>query len=112
MTTVAKILERFHDSILENDADIAAPDIKANRLGIYIDGYRMRLIQAIRSDYPATLWLLGGKAFDQQALTYIEANPPQGFNLDHYPHRFSKSLAAVPDIFVREVAELESAIAQ
>lgn len=106
------ILERFHDAILKNDADIAAGDIKANRLGIYIDGYRTRLTQAIRNDYPATLYLLGGKLFDQLALGYIEATPPRSFNLDRYPHGFAAFTNSHPDTFARELTELESTIAQ
>src|ERR1700722_18195667 len=112
MNAIANILDRFHDAILKNDEDIAVNDIKANRLGIYIDGYRIRLTEAIRSDYPATLHLLGGKAFDQLALAFIEACPPQSFNLDRYPHGFADFIVGNPDIFAREVAKLEAAIAQ
>lgn len=112
MNAINKIFDRFHEAILKNDVDIAVQDIKANRLNIYLDGYRARLTNAIRSDYPATLHLLGGKLFDQLALAFIEANPSRSFNLDPYPHGFAAFIAGNPDKFASEVAELESAIAQ
>jgi hypothetical protein len=117
--SLEKILNNFHNAILENDASPAIPDIKlSNRisvkqqLAIYIDGYRIRLVQAIRSDYPATLGLLGEAEFDKLALEYIENNSPSSFNLDRYPHCFAEFIKNRVDDFAAEIAILEGTIAE
>jgi hypothetical protein len=110
----------FHMAILENDAKPAAATLKTNpkiaperQMGIYIEGYRIRLTQAIRSDYPTLLALLGEKEFDRLALLYIESNPPTHFNLDRYPHAFAAFVHdSLSDDFTADVAALEGAIAQ
>lgn len=113
------LLGNFHRAILENNAAPALLDISPNQkiaaaqqMAIYIDGYRIRLVQAIRSDYPTLLGLLGDAEFDRLALEYIENNPPTSFNLDRYPHNFAGFLAGKIDAFAIEVAALEGAIAE
>lgn len=119
-TSLADLMGRFHRSLLDDAAGIAAPDVKPNprlapekQLAVYIDGYRIRLVGAIRSDYPALLALLGDKAFDALAHGYINANPPAHFNLDRYPHAFAAFVAHhANDDFAAELAMLEAAIAE
>lgn len=116
----AKLLEQFHNAILCNNADIILSAIKSNhkitpaqQLRIYIDGYRIRLLQVIRSDYPVLLSLLGEDVFYSIALEYIENNPPTSFNLDRYPHQFGQFFTTKnKDVFVCDLARLESAIAE
>jgi len=110
-------IETFHDAILNKDTSQALPAIKPNprippeqQLSIYIDGYRLRLIEAIRSDYPALLLYLGESEFDRLALRYIETTPPTHFNLDRYPHAFAATLQN--DDFAIDLAQLEAAIAR
>lgn len=117
--TLNRLLTNFHDAILQSNPDAASYGIKQGRkisppqqLAIYIDGYRIRLIQAIRSDYPALLGLLGENEFDKLALGYIENNPPSSFNLDRYPHNFANFIASQIDGFSRDLAVLEGAIAE
>ncbi len=107
------ILERFHGAILDNDSAAAEPDIKkGGRMSIYIEGYRIRLLQAIRNDYPGLLGLLGDERFDKLALAFIEAKPPESFNLDRYPHVFAHYLTGGLIGFEYEIAMLESMIAR
>jgi hypothetical protein len=110
------LLDTLHTAILDKDARAAIPHIKHNprlspeqQLAIYIDGYRYRLIDAIRSDYPVLLAYLGEPAFNALARAYIDANPPTHFNLDRYPHAFA---ATVKDGFAADLAHLESAVAE
>jgi len=120
MSAFPKLLDEFHTAILTGDAKPAAKSVKKNprlapdqQVAIYIDGYRLRLTQAIRSDYPALLALLGDEAFDRLALAYIEANPPEGYNLDRYPHPFAAFVCAhANDAFASDLAALEGAIAE
>jgi len=115
-----KLLADFHQAILANDSTKIISTLKAHprlspeqQFAIYADGYRIRLIQAIRSDYPALIDFLGEQKFDALALQYIEKNPPQSYNLDFYPHKFAEFISNnSDDIFAKELAILEGAIAE
>lgn len=110
----------MHAAILEKDAAPAAGDVRRNpkmspeaQLAVYINGYRLRLIEAVRADYPALLALLGEVAFDRMAMAYIERHPPAHFNLDRYPHGFAAFAAGtMPGDFAADLARLEGAIAE
>ena len=115
-----KLYSDFHNAILENDAAQVAGEIKPHsrltgvqQFAIYSEGYRIRLVQAIRSDYPILLKLLGDSAFDALAVAYIEQNPPTSYNLDFYPHKFAGFVGEkYGDAFVSELATLEATIAE
>lgn len=115
-----KLLSDFHTAILKNDgSDIFSaltphPRLSpAQQFAIYSSGYRIRLIAAIKSDYPALLQVIGGEEFDKLALQYIEQTPPTSYNLDIYPHDFAKFVRTqCDDIFVKELATLEAVIAK
>ena len=55
-----------------------APDV---RLNVYVSGYRQRLIEALRGEYPLVRKLTGATAFDLFALGYVEAMPPHSYTL-------------------------------
>jgi hypothetical protein len=109
----------LQDALLRHDAAPALPHIRANprippqrQLAIYIEGYRTRLLLAIRSDYPELLELLGEAAFDRLAGDYVEAHPPHHFNLDRYPHGFAAfAQPHIQDGLARDMARMEAAIA-
>jgi hypothetical protein len=119
MSTLEQQLLRFQQAILQGKASNALADIKPNprlspeqQMNIYIEGYRLRLLAALASDYPALLALLGKQAFDKAALAYIESTPSVSYNLDVYPHAFAAHFAkARPEDFASELAQLESALA-
>lgn len=115
-----KLYSDFHTAILKNEAGgiIQAikphPRLKAEQqFAIYSDGYRIRLVQAIRSDYPVLLRLLGDKKFDDLATNYIEHTPPNSYSLDFFPHKFAEFLTKNHhEVFTIELAILEAAIAE
>ena len=122
-----KLLADFHQAILTDDGAKIAHAIKPHsrlspeeQFAIYSNGYRIRLLAAIRSDYPALTYYLGDKKFDNAALQYIEKNPPTSYNLDFYPHKFAEFYNAchpreggdLNDIFATELAILEATIAE
>jgi hypothetical protein len=115
-----KLLNDFHNAILMDDATQITPTIKPHphltpvqQFAVYSDGYRIRLVQAIRSDYPILLNLLGEKEFDKIAHGYIKKYPPTNYNLDYYPNEFTKVMDEhCDDKFACEVAMLEGAIAE
>ena len=112
-------LAMFHHAILTNDASAILPALKphprlsgAQQFAIYSEGYRIRLVAAIASDYPHTRDWLGGDVFDQYAREYGEAIAPTSYNLDFYPHPFGAWLAdRIDDRFAGELARLEAGIA-
>lgn len=53
----------------------------AIRLGIYSDAYRLRLIEALATDYPALHSLAGDDAFDKLCRAYIANHPSQVYNV-------------------------------
>lgn len=119
-TKLRNTYNRMHSSILSNDASIAAPDIKNHlrltpeqQLSIYIEGYRLRLMAAVRSDFPALAVLLGDKVFDALALEYVEKNPSGHYNLDRYPHYFPVLVKEKSGTgFAAELALVEGVIAE
>lgn len=118
MSKLYSLMSAFHAAILERDKESFAPHILPNprlsaqaRMAIYIEGYRLRLLDAIKSDYPATLALLDDR-FDALASAFIEQNPPTQASLDPYPHPFAAYLRAhSDDAFAADLADLECAIA-
>lgn len=119
MSKLQPTMDAFHNAILKKDAQLVAPAIRGDdrlsaqsRMAIYIDGYRIRLTLAIRSDYPTLLALLGDASFDAAARAYIESTPPAHFSLDRYPHGFADFFRAnSEDVFAADIAALEAAIA-
>jgi hypothetical protein len=119
MSMLLSLFESFHHAILDKNVSQMVPMIKTNphlspekQMAIYVDGYRLRLIEAIRSDYPTLLYYWGDDVFDIWALRFIESKPPQHFNLDRYPYKFIEVVMATNDQFAQDVAIVESAIAQ
>ena len=108
-----RLFEDLHAAILNNDVARIKADLKNNdgekRFAIYAEGYRLRLQEALKADYPALLSVLGNTAFEEQAQHYIEHHAPTGYNLDTYPQGFAKHL--LPDDFASNLAKLESYIA-
>ncbi|MBV8938401.1 MAG: putative DNA-binding domain-containing protein [Alphaproteobacteria bacterium] len=116
---LAALLETFHDGILADDAAATLPHLRVNprlpreaQLRVYSEGYRVRLIQAVRTDYPAFAEILGEASFQALALDYIAAHPPAHFNLDRYPHGFAAYAQTRVPPFAAELARLEGAIAE
>lgn len=51
------------------------------RLAVYAGGYRARLLDSLREEYPALRLLVGDTVFDLFAAGYIAARPPRHFSL-------------------------------
>lgn len=119
MSALRTTMQLFHTALLDKDDAPAVALLRANerlsrqrQMAIYIQGYRTRLVLAIRSDYPALLALLGEQAFDALALAYIEATPPAHYSLDYYPHAFAPFVRAHSDAFAADVARFEATVAE
>ena len=66
----------------------------AARLGIYARGYRSRLLECLRADFPALRLLAGDTAFDLFAEGYIAAHPSREPSLYGFGAGFADHLAA------------------
>jgi len=118
MNSYPELLDRVMDSILTGDAEPAKALLREKsdfpvtaQLNVYIDGYRLRLREALESAYPALLHYLGKREFLSLADGFITAHPSRHFNLDAYAIAFARYVAKhSQDVFACELAMLEGAI--
>lgn len=83
-------------------------------VAIYQHAYRTRVVEALRSMFPALLEAGGGTLFDHFALAFLDAVPPRGHSLDALAPAFACYLAETrppepwTDILI-ELATIEAA---
>ena len=91
------------------------------RLAIYAHGYRQRLLECLRDDFPLLRRLSGEEAFNLFAQGYIAACPSTSFTLYDFAARFADHLAATRppgtkdgdlEAIPAELARLERAIGE
>ncbi|MEW6353348.1 MAG: DNA-binding domain-containing protein [Pseudomonadota bacterium] len=61
----------------------------ARRLQIYSEAYRLRLEEALRTDFEALHGLLGDAQFNELCLRYIDAHPSRHFSLRYFGQHMS-----------------------
>ncbi len=81
----------------------------AAQLGVYINGYRYRLCDAVSEDFPATRHALGDEVMNRLIQDYVESTPSQFFDLGHYVKRFPGFISAHVSPFATELAHAEQA---
>ena len=79
--------ERMHPQVL-GSAQVSA----AERLAIYANAYRLRLLEALGTDYPGLHAVLGDADFDTVGRAYIAAHPSVNFSLRWFGDRLSDFL--------------------
>jgi hypothetical protein len=67
------------------------------RLDAYVDGYRLRLVEALGSTYPVLQRTLGSEAFARQMRQYIDSMPSHNFSVRAYGADVGKYLATHAD---------------
>ncbi|MGE5346529.1 MAG: putative DNA-binding domain-containing protein [Acidithiobacillales bacterium] len=65
----------------------------AERLEIYAGMYPLRMVEALRSDYPALAGLLGAKGFERLVTDYVAAHPSESFTLARLGDRLPEFMA-------------------
>lgn len=74
-------------------AIINTPEANAGlRLEIYAEAYRLRLQEALRTDFEAVHGLLGDEQFDDLCLRYIDRYPSRHFSLRYFGRQMSAYL--------------------
>ena len=82
------------------------------RFAIYAGGYRSRLAETLRDDYPALRLLVGETVFELFAKSYIEAHPPRHFSLYDYGAGLADHLEATRPGDGGPLAALPAAVAR
>lgn len=99
MSTLQDLQRHFLDYVRAPGAQmqgrvVDAPPVGAEqRLQIYADAYRLRLIDALRDNYPVLNALLGNDTFDALGAAYLAAHPSPFFSV----RNFGDALAAFVD---------------
>jgi len=85
------------------------------RLAIYGDAYRARLVECLADDYPALQYALGDDAFEALCLRYIARHPSESPNLNAFGRHmaaFCRDEECFPSRFEGELAALEWAMVE
>ncbi|HJQ59063.1 MAG TPA: DNA-binding domain-containing protein [Vineibacter sp.] len=69
---------------------------RATLLGVYRDAYALRLIEALRTDYPGLYTMAGPADFDTMARAYIAAHPSRHPSVRWFGRNLAVFLAATP----------------
>ena len=100
MKSLPNLQSDFQGFILTSDPAIqddvvGTPKVDAaTRLAIYADAYRLRLIEALDTDYPGLHTMAGDEEFDRLARAYIAAQPSAFRSLRWFGNRVSEFLRA------------------
>jgi len=103
MTRLAHVQKDFQSFLLRAQASVEAHVVGtervgvATRLGIYGNGYRLRLIEALQSNYPVLAKLLGEADFETLATEYVRAHDSRFFSVRYYGDRLAEFLARDPN---------------
>lgn len=118
---LAEIQAVLHEAVTAPAADswaragalLASSPLSApRRLSLYARGYRARLLDSLRREFPALRALLGAAVFDLFAEGYIEACPPNAPSLHELGARFPAWLEATQPADAGEGAALPIQLAR
>jgi hypothetical protein len=101
VSALAELQRSFRDYLLQGQAQTIRPLVRApdkrtepdRRLGIYANAYRLRLKEALATDYTLLAGWLGEERFDTLMSHYIHAHPSQHYNIRRYGHLMADFLA-------------------
>ena len=80
-TSLAELQGAFQDFVLAR-CDTFQSEVRDSRkadrttlLDVYCEGYALRLIEVLTTDYPGLIAMIGSASFDDMARAYIAAHP-------------------------------------
>jgi len=117
MSALAELQQAFQGYVLRGEAGLAERVAGGEsvdpqqRLRIYFDAYRLRLVEALATDYEALRALMGDEAFGAACRAYVEATPSLFRNVRWYGGGLSEYLRVtqpwVERPILHEVASFE-----
>jgi Putative DNA-binding domain len=120
MTALGRLQDEFQAYLLAepNRATthiVDAGNLNADeRLTVYAEAYRLRLLEALETDFAALLAHLGADAFRALGLAYIAARPSSHYSLRYFGQHMAKFLAHTPpyadDSLLAELAAFDWAL--
>lgn len=90
MTSLSRLQQAFQGYVLRGEPEVVerigggASVDPQRRLRIYADAYRLRLVEALATDYEALRALLGDEAFNTACHAYVQATPSAFRNVRWY----------------------------
>ena len=112
--SLADLQRSFQDYLLVEDDGFAAAvrdTRKARRstlLGVYRDGYALRLIEVLTNDFPGLMAMAGPADFDHLARAYIAAHPSRYPSVRWFGRHLADFMASTPP-YDRSPAAVEMA---
>ena len=82
----------MHLQPISCDGNASSIQLHKHKLAIYQNAYRIRLIEALRTNYPVLHRLLGDVVFSQLGLSLILASPPQHASIRWFGHDLASYL--------------------
>lgn len=117
MNPIASLQSQFQSAILTgsdafDDKIVATARVGAKqRIDIYADAYRLRLIECLQDSYSALHTLLGDDAFDRLCRNYIGTHTPHHYSVRWYGDRLAEFLGRTAPYceypYLAELAEFE-----
>ena len=98
MSALLRLQQDFQQYILQAHEAMHAEIVQTKqvdtqtRLGIYASAYRLRLLEALGTEYSALKTLVGDDEFERAGLAYIKAYPSPYYNLRWYGDDFAAFL--------------------
>lgn len=99
MSALAALQDSFQHSVLDDDLRVL-PELAscggvpaAERLAVYQDAYRLRLVEALGETYRGLRALLGDKTFDELCRRYIDAHPSRHWSIRWYGDQMAEYIA-------------------
>lgn len=113
---LAALQELFQRAVIEGDdailaeLDDGAHTDSARLFGVYRHAYATRLVQFLKTDYPATAAILGDDGFDELARAFVRATPSTTPNARWYSAGLPEFLGSRSTPAVSELARIERAL--
>src|SRR3989344_5573117 len=122
MNTLRDLQSDFQSFLLRGREDIRIHVVGTDkvsaeqRLTIYYDAYRLRLLEALDSNYPVLHGWIGDEEFEKLGLAYLAAHPSTHFSIRYFGHELARFLAASETYrdkpFLSEMARFEWAMSE
>lgn len=119
---LSDLQDAFQSYLIEGKQTAISPVIENNKrfnaergLKVYFDGYRLRLLEILKLDFPKTYAMMGDDHFDPAFIAYLDKHPSQHFSVRYFGQYFSEFLKTTSPYnefpVLAEMAEFEWSVA-